>query len=348
MSWTSVRDLRASTSALEHGHKLPIGNTRSDMKKLLNPSYACMLIAVAVVAYGFRAPSDGPSVRIENASGEVQLQNSRDGTAIFQTGNLAPGKQVSGTVQLTNTGSGAGALDLSQLDLVDTPGSGLGILSTALQLSVQDITDPGAPVTVFSGAPSALGNRPLGSLAPGQSRTYSFTASLPGATGNAHTGSAMSARYVWTLTGDSGDGGGGSGDGGSSGADGSSGSIAGGSFTGGGGPSTMPVTVKVNVKKAAKTGVVAVSVGCGEPCRLNAYAAAKGKPAVRTSRRSGQVSAAGKSATIKLQLSKKATHALRKRLKKGSVVLTVTVMAQDPRGAWKTVTKKVKGKRSSR
>src|SRR5215210_3320631 len=96
MSWTSVRDLRASTSALEHGHKLPIRNTRSEMKKLLNPSYACMLIAVAVVAYGLRAPADGPSVRIENASGEVQLQNSRDGTGSFRPATWRPASRSAG------------------------------------------------------------------------------------------------------------------------------------------------------------------------------------------------------------------------------------------------------------
>jgi hypothetical protein len=308
------------------------------VKKLLNPNFACMLIAVAVVAYGFRPAADGPRVRIDNTSGEVQLQNSKDGTAIFHTGNLAPGKEVSGTVQLTNSGSGGGALDLSQLDLVDTPGVGLGALSAALQLSVRDITNPGAPVTVFSGAPSGLGNRPLGSLAPGQSRTYSFTASLPAATGNAHAGSAMSARYVWTLTGDGGDGGGSS----------SGGNIAGGGF-GGGAPSTMPVRVKVNVKKALKAGLVAVTVKCGEPCRLNARAAAKGRPSVRTRRKAGQVTVAGKSRTIKLRLSKKAKRALRKRLKKKKTLpLRVTVRAQDPRGAWKTVTKTAKVKRSRR
>ena len=112
--------------------------------------------------------------------------------------------------------------------------------------------------------------------------------------------------------------------------------------------SKMPVSVKVNVKKAAKSGLIAVTVKCGEPCAINAYAAAKGKPAVRTRRESGRVKAAGKSATIKLKLSKAGKKALAKRLKKKTATLTVTVKAKDPRGVWKTVAKKVKVKRAKR
>lgn len=307
------------------------------MKKLFNPNYACLLIAVVVVAVGLRPPADGPSVRTQNASGEVQLTNSKDGSAILQTGNLAPGQQVTGTVQLANTGPGNGDLDLTQADLPDTPGPGLGALSGALQLSIRDVTNPGSPVNVFSGAPSALGNKALGKLAPGRSRTYSFTATLPSSGVTNVAGSAMSARYVWTLTGP----------GGSGGSGGSGGGIAGGGS--GGAPSAMPVTVRVNVKKALKKGLITVTVKCGEACKMNAYAMAKGKPAVRTRLKSGSVKVVGKQATIKLKLSKAAKRALAKRLKKKKALpLTVTVKAQDPRGAWKTITVKVKVKRGKR
>jgi spore coat-associated protein N len=307
------------------------------VKRLFNPSYLCLLIAVAVVVIGYRPPERGPSVEIQNASGEVQLQNSKNGSAIFQTAGLAPGRNVTGTVQLSNSGSGPGALSLSQADLVDNPGAGLGLLSSVLQLSISDVTNPGAPVNVFSGTPVALGSRSLGSMAPGQSRTYSFTASLPVGGTNALSGSAMSMRYVWTLTGD----------GTSNGRPGGAGGAAG----AGGGVvvSKMPVSVKVNVKRALKKGVIAVTVKCGKACKLNAYAAAKGKPAVRTRRKSGRVKKAGKKATIKLKLSKAGRKALAKRLtKKKTLPLTVIVKAQDPSGAWKTVKKTAKVKRAKK
>jgi hypothetical protein len=303
------------------------------VKKLLKPVNICLLVAVAAVLYGYRPPERAPRVEIQNASGEIQLANSKNGSAILNAAGLAPGKQVTGTVQLSNTGTSAGVLDLAQTDLVDTPGSALGLLSSALQLSIQDVTNPGSPVSVFSGTPSAVGTRSLGTMAPGQTHTYSFTATLPPASPISVAGSAMSMRYVWTLTGGTG---------------------AGGTVTGKGGggvlaTSNMPVSVKVNAKRAVKKGVIAVTVKCGEACGLSATAAAKGKPAVRTRRKSGRVKIAGGKATIKLKLSKAGKKALVKRLKKKkSLTLAVTVKAQDPRGAWRTVKKKAKVKRPKR
>jgi hypothetical protein len=106
------------------------------------------------------------------------------------------------------------------------------------------------------------------------------------------------------------------------------------------------VSVKVSTKKALKKGLIAVTVKCAEACKLNATAAAKGKPAVKTRRKSGRVKAAGKKTTIKLKLSKAGKQALAKRLaKKKSLKLSVTVKAQDPRGAWRTVKKSASVKR---
>ena len=321
------------------------------MRKLFNPSYLCLLIAVAVVVIGYRPPERGPSVEIQNASGEVQLQNSKNGSAIFQTAGLAPGRNVTGTVQLSNSGSGPGALSLSQANLVDNPGAGLGLLSSVLQLSITDVTNPSSPVSVFSGTPATLGSRSLGSMSPGQSRTYSFTASLPLGGTNALSGSAMSMRYVWTLTGDGSSTGGGNNGGNNNGGGNGRPGGAGGAAGAGGGvvASKMPVSVKVNVKSALKKGVIAVTVKCGKACKLNAYATAKGKPAVRTRRKSGRVKTAGKKVTIKLKLSKAGKKALAKRLaKKKTLPLTVIVKAQDPGGAWKTVKKTAKVKRAKK
>jgi hypothetical protein len=319
------------------------------VKKLLNPVNLCLLVAVAGLLYAYRPPAPAPSVQIQNASGQIELVNSKNGAAIFNAAGLAPGHAVTGTVQLTNSGSAVGVLNLAQTDMVDNPGAGLGTLSNAVQISIRDVTNPAVPVNVFTGAPSAVGTLPAGWLWPGQSRTYSFTATMPAGGNNAVEGSAMSMRYVWTLTG------GGTAPGGGSG----SGSATPRPPTGGGGTagvgsggvivSKMPVKVAVNTKKAVKKGLISVTVKCGAPCRLNAYAAAKGKPAVRTRRKSGKVKKAGKKATIKLKLSKAGKKALKKRLaKKKSLTLTVTVKAQDPYGFWRTIKKKGKVKRPKR
>jgi hypothetical protein len=314
------------------------------VNKLLNPVNILLLVAVAGVLYAYRPPERAPSVEIRNASGEIELVNSKNGAAVFQTSKLAPGQSVTGTVQLANSGTSAGDLDLRQTDLVDNPGAGPGSLSGVLQLSITDVTNPASPVSVFSGPPAALASqRPLGTMAPGQTRTYSFSATLPseGAV-NSLAGAGVGMRYVWTLTGDGTGGGSGGGGGGNAGG----GSVTG---VGGGGAlgvSKMPVSVKVSTKSAVKKGLIAVSVKCGQACRLNATAAAKGKPAVKTRRKSGRVKAAGKKTTIKLKLSKAGKKALSKRLaKKKSLKLTVTVKAQDPGGAWRTVKKSASVKR---
>src|SRR3954451_8079164 len=104
------------------------------VKKLLNPVNICLLVVVAGLLYGYRPPERAPSVEIQNASGEIQLANSRNGSAVFQTAGLAPGRSVSGPVQLSNTATSAGALDLQQADILDPPGPGVAGLAGLLQL----------------------------------------------------------------------------------------------------------------------------------------------------------------------------------------------------------------------
>ena len=169
------------------------------------------LAAIVAVSGCAVAASSGvrakPAAVISQASGTFQITNSRDGQAIFQAQGLAPGRSVSGTVQLSNAGTLAGDLGLHQLDVVDQPGANGGRLSGAVHLEVQDITG-GSLVPVFAGQLAALQSSALGSIAPGEARTYRFTASLPDGGSppsptsgdNAYAGSALSVRYSWQAT----------------------------------------------------------------------------------------------------------------------------------------------------
>ena len=58
---------------------------------------------------------------LTQATGDLRLSNSADGQAIFQASGLAPGRSVTGTVQLTNSGTLPGDLSLQQLDVSDSP-----------------------------------------------------------------------------------------------------------------------------------------------------------------------------------------------------------------------------------
>ncbi len=324
------------------------------MKKLLNPVNLCLLVAVAGLLYAYRPPAPAPKVEMQNASGEITLQNSKNGAAVFNASGLAPGHAVTGTVQLSNNGSAVGVLNLAQTDMVDNPGAGLGALSSAVQLSIRDVTNPAVPVNVFSGTPSAVGTVSAGWLWPGQSRTYSFTATMPsGGSNDSIEGSAMSMRYLWTLTG------GGSAPGSGSGSGSAGGSTtprppSGGGGTAGVGPggvfvSKMPVKGGGEHQEGAQEGPDQRDREVRPALPPQRLRRGQGQAACRTRTKSGKVKVAGKKATIKLKLSKAGKKALKKRLaKKKSLKLTVTVKAQDPYGFWRTVKKTGKVKRAKR
>jgi hypothetical protein len=184
-----------------------------------------------------------PQVQVELVGGTLSMSNSSDGAAIVSATGMAPGDARAGDVTISNTGDLTGTFSLSKSNLSDTPGPAGGALSGALDLLVQDVTNPAAPATVYSGKLGAMDERPLGDWAPGGSRTYRFTVSLPdggspssATTGdNAYQGSAMSVRYDWSATADepSGGGGGGNGGGGSGGGNGGGGSGGGNGGSGG-------------------------------------------------------------------------------------------------------------------
>jgi hypothetical protein len=307
----------------------------------LRPLRRWMALAaiVAVSACALAASSSGsaePVAVINQASGTFQITNSLNGQAIFQAGGLAPGRSVTGTVQLSNAGTLAGDLGLHQLDVVDQPGANGGLLSSAVHLDVQDVTG-GNLVPVFAGQLASLQSSPLGSLGPGEARTYRFIASLPDGGApptptsgdNAYAGSALSVRYSWRATApDPGE--------------------------GGGGPSgTEAPVIKFRVvsKKVLKKGILDVMASCDRACTVQAYAQLpkpkRARRSVTTRRRAATLGVPNKVARIRIKLSKKNKGQLKKALrKKKKVALTVRLtVAPASGGATKPYSKRVVVKR---
>ena len=296
------------------------------------------IVAVSACAVAASSGADPRPVAVVNqASGTFQITNSRNGQAIFQAQGLAPGRSVTGTVQVANPSALAGALGLRQLDVVDQPGANGGRLSNAVHLDVQDITG-GNLVPVFAGQLASLQSKSLGSLAPGQARTYRFTASLPDGGApptptsgdNSYAGSALTVRYSWQATApDPNEGGGGGGGGGPSGT---------------GAPT---FTFRVVSKKVLKKGILDVMGKCDRACTVTAYAQLpkakrKRKPAV-TPRKVTTLPAPNKVARIRLKLSKKNKKQLKKALrKKKKVALTMRLSVSAANGGpQKAYSKKV-------
>jgi spore coat-associated protein N len=272
---------------------------------------AMAAVSGCAVAAGSSAGRETPRAVISQASGDLRITNSRDGQAIFQAQGLAPGRSVSGTVELSNSGTLAGGLGVEQLDVQDQPGVNGGRLSDAVYLDVQDVTS-GNLIPVFAGQLGTLQSRALGSIAPGEARTYRFTASLPdggappGPTSgdNAYAGSALTVRYSWKAIAPDplGLGGGGGG-----------GSVGGGGHGGGAKDPISSLRPKARFyvvsRKLLKRGWLDVMVICNRACQVTARAqlpkVKRARKAPWTRRRSAALPLPDKRARIRLKLSRR-------------------------------------------
>jgi hypothetical protein len=317
---------------------------------------AAMVAILGCAAVAGPGPRGVPRAEISMVSGELHVTNSRDGQAIFQAQGLSPGRSVTGTVQLSNTGDLSGDLGFQQLVVQDQPGTNGGLLSNAVHLDVDDVTG-GSVVPVFAGQLGSFQNQALGSIAPGEARTYRFTASLPDGGAppsptsgdNAYAGSALTVRYLWTANApDPGDGGTGGG---------TSGTGTGGSGTGGGGGVVVvdpSVRFSVVFKQLVRKGLLDVMATCDRACTVSAWAqmpkARGARNGLKTSRKTTTLTIPGKAARIRLKLSNKSKRQLQAVLrKKKKVALTVTLsVAAANGGTAKSYTKKIVVKRPKR
>jgi hypothetical protein len=162
------------------------------------------LAAMAAIALG--QVTKGPEARAAAiaASGSFEISSSREGQSIFAASGIAPGGATTGTVAIEDTGSEPAALTLRRGELVDEPGLGGGLLSSRLRLTVIDVTRPTAPRTVYAGPLDSMPERPAGTLAGGEARTYEFTATLPEggepSFQNAVQGASTTVAYSWVAS----------------------------------------------------------------------------------------------------------------------------------------------------
>ncbi|MGH2712532.1 MAG: hypothetical protein ACRDM7_01350, partial [Thermoleophilaceae bacterium] len=292
-------------------------------------------------------PAPPPAeAQVKLVAGTLAMSNSRDGAAVLTAAGMAPGDSRVGDVTITNTGDLTGTFSLSKSNLGDAPGPAGGTLSNALDLLAQDVTNAGAPATVYSGKLGAMGPRALGSWAPGASRTFRFTVSLPdggappsGTSGdNAYQSSAVSVQYNWTATADEPPSGGGGSDGGGGGVPWPAPGPGPDS-----GPGTSPLELTLTGKKRQRLlrqGGLIVFVRCSEACSINATAKGQAARKVKVSAWSGRMKR-GSLVKIKLRLSNKAMKSARKALKRRDpTAMTVTVRATA--GAGKSTVRRLK------
>ncbi len=174
------------------------------MRGRLIPLIVCVILlgvlaTVALGQVGSPSPARAAAVR---AVGSFEIADSIAGEPIFAATGLAPGGAAKGKVTIEDSGSVPVALKLQRGELTDTPGTGGAILSSHLQLTVSDVSEPGAPRTIYSGPLDSMPDQAAGELNPRGSRTYEFVATLPdGAPSeqNALQNASTAVAYSWVA-----------------------------------------------------------------------------------------------------------------------------------------------------
>lgn len=129
-------------------------------------------------------------------AGTLTQSNSLDGASIYNLSNLKPGDTVNGKVTITNSGSLAGKISLSESGVVNGFSQ-----PTKLRMTITDVTVPATPVVVKNDvAYGTVGTVDLGLWASGEAHTYVFSVSLALDADNTNQGDDATATYGWNTT----------------------------------------------------------------------------------------------------------------------------------------------------
>lgn len=167
------------------------------------PGWAVLALLVAALSVALPSSAEKPRPIPETvlASGALSVSNSLEGQAILTAQNFAPGDVAEGTVVVGNAGDMVAPFYLSTSNLLDAPGTGGGLLSSALYVVVTDVSAGGA--VVYDGPLTGLTVVPVATVAPGETRSYRFQVTfLEGQSptaDNAFASAATAVDFIWTA-----------------------------------------------------------------------------------------------------------------------------------------------------
>src|SRR5215218_2328940 len=168
---------------------------------------ALVLVAVGVAVgsgANFSASSANPSNTF--TAGTLTMDNSKDAAAILTASNWKPGDTQTGTVDIQNTGSLAGAFTLSRSALTDSDNA--NPMSAKIDLVVKDCGDfsSGTPTcdagdpAKYAGTVAAMSSAvALGTFAAGEKHKYEFSVSVNTSAGNAYQGDNSVVPFTWNA-----------------------------------------------------------------------------------------------------------------------------------------------------
>jgi spore coat-associated protein N len=127
---------------------------------------------------------------------------SSSSSALFNATNLKPGDNVSGTVDIQNTGSLPGAFTLSTSHITDASG-----LLGQLDLKIEDCglwsgtTQPNCSGTnvLYNAKAGSVGTVNLSSFAASAKHHYKFDVTLPSTIANSFQGTSATVQFDWNA-----------------------------------------------------------------------------------------------------------------------------------------------------
>lgn len=174
---------------------------------------AVVLAAVGVTVgsgANFTASAANPANTF--TAGTLSIDNSKGNgsaaSAILSASGMKPGDTATGTVDIQNTGSVAGAFTLKTSNAVDSTPSILGQLDVKIvdcgAFTNNNTTAPscttGTTTVSANGAKvSSVGTISLGSFAANEKHRYKFDVTLPSGTDNTFQGKSGSIAFDWTA-----------------------------------------------------------------------------------------------------------------------------------------------------
>jgi hypothetical protein len=168
---------------------------------------AAALLAGAGMIFGSSARFDARATNPSNtfSAGTLSISDSDAGAAILTASGLKPGDDAVGDIEIENTGSVPGTLQLTRPALEDSDVA--NPLSARLGLVIVDCGETGDSGSgcdgqvVFRGTLAEMtGSSALGTYGPGERHRYRFSLTLDPGAGNLYQGDTSTATFRWDAT----------------------------------------------------------------------------------------------------------------------------------------------------
>ena len=147
-------------------------------QKMVGILFALLLAAMMAVGSGanFNSTSANPGNVV--TAGNLSHINHKDGLALLTVDKIKPGETQTGTVTIENDGDIDGVFTVAKAIVSDSNATaGKPAFADKLRLTITDTTT--GDVVYNDGVLSAMGPRAAGTIAPGQTHSYTFAVRFP-------------------------------------------------------------------------------------------------------------------------------------------------------------------------